>query len=390
MIRNFILLLTFLTLSFTIQSKEYLVQLKTGASLPSHYSARKIADNIYLIKTFNKFTKINLSMNSNIEIIEENLKIDAPIMPESMTSKQWGLYGTAGIKAKKAWNITEGSKDVLIAIIDTGIDYNHPDLKENIWTNEAELNGEPGIDDDGNGYVDDIHGYDFLNHDGDPMDDHSHGTHCAGIIGAVHNDIGVNGVMAHVKMMPLKFIGKRGGSVAGAIEAIEYGIKMHVDIMSNSWGGGGYSVLLENAIKKAEKAGILFVAAAGNDGQNNNVGSHYPSNFNVDNIIAVAAHNKYDGLAYFSNYGSNTVDVSAPGQDILSTVPNNKYKSYSGTSMATPFVSGIAGLLLSVNPSLSPEAIKDILTSTVFKAEAYSGKLISEGRVDAEKALLSL
>lgn len=289
------------------------------------------------------------------------------------------------INAKKAWSITKGSKDIKIAVIDTGVDYNHPDLKNNIWTNEAELNGKPGVDDDGNGYVDDIHGYDFANNDGDPMDGNGHGTHCSGTIAAEHNNnIGIAGVMAHASIIGVKFLTDEGsGSTSDAIKAIDYATKLNVDIMSNSWGGGAHSKALKEAIERAEKKGIVFTAAAGNSATDNNSEPHYPSNYDVDNVISVAAHNYNNELAYFSCYGSKTVHVSAPGRNILSTTPNNSYDVYSGTSMATPHVSGIIGLYIAEHGRKNVKDLRDNLMKSSVFGKSYAKKTISKGRVDA-------
>ncbi len=328
---------------------------------------------------------------------------DSPLAPNDPRFGQlWGLNNTgnnspdgargvsgADIQAFKAWEITKGDRRVKIAIIDTGMDYNHEDLKANVWTNEAELNGKPGVDDDGNGYVDDIHGYDFANKDGDPMDGHGHGTHCAGTIGAIHdNGIGVAGVMANVTMMPVKFLTDDGsGTTADAVLAIDYATKMGVDIMSNSWGGGGRSEALFDAIKRASDKGILFVAAAGNDATDNDQSPHYPSNYESPNVISVAAHTNGDGLASFSCYGQRTVHVAAPGNKILSTVTHNGYDVYSGTSMATPHVSGVLGLLLSKEAGLTVAEVKERLLRTSEPIRAYRKKTISGGRINAYNLL---
>lgn len=295
-----------------------------------------------------------------------------------------GVAG-ADINALNAWKLTKGSKAIKIAVIDTGVDYNHPDLKANIWTNTAEANGKPGIDDDANGYIDDIHGYDFANKDGNPMDGNGHGTHCAGTIAAEHdNNIGIAGVMADAQIVGVKFLTDQGsGSTADAIAAIDYATKIGVDIMSNSWGGGGYSQALKDSIIAANQAGIIFTAAAGNSASDNNSSPHYPSNYDVDNVISVAAHNYNDGLASFSCYGSNTVHVAAPGRNILSTVPNNAYDVYSGTSMATPHVTGVVGLYLAHNGSTDPKDLRDRLMESSVYGSAYGKKTISGGRVDA-------
>ncbi len=296
-----------------------------------------------------------------------------------------GSVGLAGsdINAEKAWAITKGSKKVVIAVIDTGIDYNHPDLKDNMWVNTSEVAGN-GKDDDSNGYIDDVYGWNAQADNGNPMDGNAHGTHCAGTIGARHNSIGVAGVMNDVSLMAVKFLSDSGsGSLADAVEAIDYATKMNVDIMSNSWGGGGFSQTLEDAIKAARNKGILFVAAAGNDGTNNDSSPQYPSNYQVDNVISVAAHTNGDSMATFTCYGKRTVHVAAPGHNILSTTPNNGYKVFSGTSMATPHVSGVLGLLLSQTGRQDVKAIRERLMLTTVPGAAYRRTTISGGRVDA-------
>tara|TARA_R110002072_G_scaffold534_8_gene4276 strand:+ start:26159 stop:27853 length:1695 start_codon:yes stop_codon:yes gene_type:complete len=315
----------------------------------------------------------------------------------------WGLKNTgsnepggrspgragADVNALNAWEITKGSRNVKVAVIDTGIDYNHPDLVGNMWVNEAEKNGEAGVDDDGNGYVDDIHGYDFANNDGDPIDGHSHGTHCAGTIGAVHNNgVGVAGVMADVTLVAVKFLTDSGsGSTANAIKSIDYATKVGVDIMSNSWGGGGRSEALKEAIERAAEAGIIFTAAAGNSSTDNDSRPHYPSNYQVENVVSVAAHTAQDTLASFSCYGKRTVHIAAPGHNILSTVKNGGYKAYSGTSMATPHVSGVLGLLVSHEGRMPHAEMKERLLATSIPVASYRGKTINGGRINAYNLL---
>ncbi len=301
-----------------------------------------------------------------------------------------GVQGVAGadINAEKAWAITKGNKKVVIAIIDTGIDYNHSDLKDNIWINTKEIPGN-NIDDDANGFIDDVNGWNAFGKNGNPMDGNSHGTHCAGTIGAKHgNGTGVAGVMDEVSLMAVKFLSDEGsGSLADAMVAIDYATKMDVDLMSNSWGGGGFSQALEDSIKVAKAKGILFVAAAGNDGTNNDSAPHYPSNYQVDNVISVAAHGVSDTLASFSCFGRRTVHVAAPGVNILSTIPGNNYKVYSGTSMATPHVSGVLGLLVAQEGRLDVKAVRDRLMATTVPSGAYRKTTLSGGRVDAYNLL---
>lgn len=313
----------------------------------------------------------------------------------------WGLQNTgendpgrtpgvvgADIDMMKAWEITKGDRAVRIAVIDTGIDYNHPDLRNQMWTNEAELNGLDGVDDDGNGYVDDIHGYDFASNDGDPLDGNSHGTHCAGTIGAEHNDLGVAGIMADVEFVAVKFLSDSGsGTTEAAIKAIDYATKLNVDIMSNSWGGGGRSEALKEAIERANDKGIIFTAAAGNSSTDNDTRPHYPSNYEVENVISVAATTSSDDLASFSCYGRNTVHIAAPGHNILSTVKNGKYSSFSGTSMATPHVTGAIGLLLAQEGRLPASEVKERVMMTSEPLSSLRGKTINSGRLNAYNLL---
>lgn len=298
------------------------------------------------------------------------------------TSTTPGVAG-ADTDAEKGWAITTGSKKVTIAVIDTGIDYNHPDLKNQMWVNEKEVAGN-GIDDDGNGYIDDIHGWNAHGKNGNPMDGNAHGTHCAGTIGAEHNNgIGVAGVMSDVTLMAVKFLSDEGsGSLADAVVAIDYATKMNVDIMSNSWGGGGFSQALEDSIKAAKNKGILFIAAAGNDSSNNDSRPSYPATYQVDNVISVASHTAQDTISSFSNFGKRTVHVAAPGSNVLSSTPNNEYKVFSGTSMATPHVSGVVGLLLSENGRMPVLEVRNRLMATTVPGPAYRKSTQGGGRVN--------
>jgi subtilisin family serine protease len=354
-----------------------------------------------------------LANNPEIEYIEPNYIISlhttdsAKAVPptDAMFTKQWGLVntgknsggvfspGVAGedINMSKAWDITKGStgeKIIKIAVIDTGVDYTHPDLKSQIDVNQDELNGKPGVDDDGNGYVDDIYGYDFANKDGNPMDGHGHGTHCAGVIGAGHNSIGIAGVMSNVRIVPIKFLSDSGsGETIDAISSIDYAIKRGVHVMSNSWGGGDKEQSLLDAITAAETAGITFVAAAGNESANNDKTPSYPANYEVSNVVSVGSFTGTGVKSSFSNYGVKTVHVTAPGSTILSTYKNGGYASLSGTSMATPHVAGVVGLLLSKEPNLTPVEIRDRLINTSVKTEKLKTASFSGGRVDAFRAL---
>ena len=333
------------------------------------------------------------------------------------TGQLGGVVGS-DIRAEKAWAITQGSRDVRVGIIDTGVDYHHPDLVDNIWTNlgevgiDAEGNDKAtnGIDDDNNGYVDDVHGYDFVNNDSDPMDDNGHGTHVAGIIGASgNNGLGISGINWRVSLVPLKFIGADGsGSEADAIKAIEYATMMNIPITNNSWGGLGYNQALKDAIEATGKKGLLFIAAAGNNSVDNDVVGCFPANYDLSNIISVAAVTNKDTKAEFSNWGARKVHIAAPGLDILSLAISGSPEPLirmSGTSMAAPHVTGAAALIKAAFPQSNYLTIKnrilfgaDRLTSLLsptynmdhFSRDDYplDNPLISGGRrLNLEKSL---
>lgn len=300
------------------------------------------------------------------------------------------IRGKAGIDidAQRAWEIETGSRDVVVAVIDTGVNYNNPDLQPNIFVNEAEKNGTPGVDDDGNGYVDDIYGYDFAKNDADPMDVYGHGTHCAGTIGAAaNNGDGVVGVAWNVRILPIRFLGDDGGgSLANAILSIDYAIKMKATIMSNSWGGGGFSQALMDAIIRAKDAGILFVAAAGNDSNDNDSAPQYPASYQVDNVVSVAAIDPSGAMADFSNYGKTKVHIAAPGVNILSYTMRG-LESWSGTSMATPHVSGVATLLYSQDMTQSYMTVKNRMLASARVLPSLRGRVSTAGMVNAYYAL---
>lgn len=345
-----------------------------------------------------------LKKNPNVLYADPNYYYKALSVPnDSFFDKLWGLVNTgqkdcrdqegiagADIAVESLWSQGHtGSKDILVAVIDTGVDWDHPDLAGNLYTNPGEAGelSENGIDDDGNGFIDDTHGWNFYANDRNSDDDHNHGTHCAGTIGAVaNNSEGVAGVVWNVSILPVKFLSSGGsGTLEAAVESINYATLMGVDIMSNSWGGGGFTAIMEDSIKKARDAGISFIAAAGNDGASNDSRPHYPSNYQVENVIAVAASDNRDGLAYFSNYG-DTVHVAAPGVHVWSTVKDGGYDCYSGTSMATPHVAGAVAMLFSIFPDMDPVEVKDRLITTSDRTPALRRKVLSKGRINLDNA----
>jgi subtilisin family serine protease len=367
-----------------------------------------------------------LQNRPGVVFAEPNWKLSASAIsndPQYTTPGQlWGMYGddspTAsgpsgttnqfGSQAEKAWDAGfTGSKSVVVGIVDEGIDINHPDLRANIWVNPFDRAGD-GVDNDGNGYIDDVNGWDFYSNDNTVYDGSGddHGTHVAGTVGGVGgNGVGVAGVSWNVTMISTKFLGVDGGYTTGAIKAIDYLTDLktrhgvNVVASSNSWGGGGYSSALHSAIIRGAKAGILFVGAAGNNATNNDATANYPSNYSTlqgtstataasyEAVIAVASLASNGGLSSFSNYGATTVDIAAPGSGIVSTVPGGGYASYSGTSMATPHVTGAVALYAAAYPNASAAQMRQAILGTARPTASVSGLTATGGRLDVAAAL---
>jgi thermitase len=314
-------------------------------------------------------------------------------------AEQWALANDgsnggkegADIGAMRAWATTTGSEEIVVAVLDSGVDYTHTDLVNNIWVRPPIIKQYV---DRNVGSIDDVSGYNAIENSGDPMDENGHGTHCAGIIGAEGgNQIGISGVNWKVKIMPLKFMNRGGfGNTKDAIEAINYVIDrkragINVRVISASWGSTMRSRALEDVIRKAYEADIIFVAASGNASANTDRSPHYPSSYNIGNVVSVAALNRNDELASFSNFGSKSVHIAAPGANILSTWLGDEYEEKSGTSMATPVVSGVAALVLSKRPKLTVDELRAILLKSVDKVSSLSGKTATGGRISASKAV---
>ncbi|MEX2118184.1 MAG: S8 family serine peptidase [Pirellulales bacterium] len=344
--------------------------------------------------------------NASVLYAEPNYRVRTALTPnDPQFSALYGLENTgqtggladADIDAPAAWDLTTGSQNVVVAVIDTGVDYTHSDLAANMWVNSGEVPGN-NADDDGNGFIDDVYGYDFANYDGDPFDDNLHGTHVAGTIGAVgNNGIGVAGVSWSVKVMALKFLDAGGsGYIEDALNAVNYAVMMrnngvNVRLTSNSWGGGGYSQALLDAIDASGAAGILFAAAAGNSGTDADASPMYPAAYDSPYIVSVAATDHADEYASFSNWGATTVDLAAPGVDILSTLPGNQYGYLSGTSMATPHFSGAAALVWSLYPDATPLQVKQRLLAGADYVGHLGGNsfrpTLTNGRLNVSNAL---
>ena len=355
--------------------------------------------------------------NPNVEYVEPDYELKAfftppPFLPPETPkppvggkdpnfNEQWGLSNSgqkqgkvdADINAPEAWKeLTDNQEETVIAVIDTGININHDDLKHKLWVNTEEIPNN-GIDDDNNGVIDDIYGFNAANDNGDPNDDHGHGSHCSGIIAAEsENAFGGKGVSPNTKIIGCKFLDSSGsGSTSDAIECMYYVLdltkreKNPVKVLatSNSWGGSENSQALRDAIKAHEEAGILFIAAASNDYSDNDAVATYPADYDVSNVISVAASNRFDAKSDFSNYGSHTVHVAAPGEEIFSTVLDNKYDTWDGTSMATPFVSGLAALIKMKYPEYDYKKIKNLIISSGTPLDSMKDLTISGRRIRA-------
>ena len=385
-----------------VQGEQIKASLKSKLELSKLSTKRKMKNNNVEQLEVGDDSDVNqivaeLKNNPGVEFAEPDYKLQTNSIEDDSFLKQWALNnngqaldGQPGIpgvdiNALKAWDITTGSSQVVIGVLDTGIDISHPDLADNIYINTKEIPGN-GIDDDGNGYIDDVNGWDFANNDNSVYDSgasDTHGTIVSGIIGAEANKIGIRGTAPNVKILPLRFMNENSGYTSDAIEAIEYAKAMGVQIINCSWGSENFS----NALKEEmSNSGILFVCSAGNNGMDEASSPIYPACFNLPNIISVAAIDNKGEIASFSNYG-NGVDVAAPGAGILSTAPDNSYTTANGTSAAAAYVTGTAALLKSNEPGLTSGNIVARIKNNVVQCDSLTGKTVTGGRVDAYAAL---
>jgi len=341
----------------------------------------------------------------NVEYVRRDhyLRIHQTFPDDTDFESCWGLHNTnqyllgkedADIDAPEAWDITTGSSSVIVAVIDTGVEYDHEDLADNMWVNQAEANGTPGVDDDNNGYTDDIHGISVINGvaTGDPYDDHGHGTHCAGILGAVgNNGTGITGVNWNMRIMALKFLDASGyGLESDAAVCLQYAVDNGAKITSNSYGGASDVQELYDAIVYANDNGVLFCTSAGNDSQDLDQLPSYPASYNLPNMISVAATGYGDNIAWFSNYGATTVHVGAPGEVITSTWAGNTYKDLDGTSMACPFVAGIAALVKAYEPAIDMPTLRARVMWTGDPLFDLQETTVTGLRVNAYNALMGI
>ena len=388
---------------------ESIAQIQLDGDIESHEELGGIGVHLFRSRSKDVATLVEeFKSRGDVAYAEPNYILHADLTPNDTSfGSLYGLRNTgqviggqagtpgADIGATLAWDISTGSRANVVAVVDTGIDYNHPDLAANVWS--APTSFTVTIGSNTITCAAGSHGFNAINNTCNPLDDNNHGTHCAGTIGAVgNNGVGVAGVNWTASIMGAKFLSSGGsGTTANAINAIEFtiqakqifGANANVRVLSNSWGGGGFSQALLDQINRANTHDMLFTAAAGNNASNNETTAFYPANYNAPNVVAVAATDNRDQLASFSNFGATTVDLGAPGVSILSTVIGNSYSFFSGTSMATPHVSGAAALVLSSCPQLDTAALKSNLLSNVDPISALAGRTLTGGRLNVDSAI---
>lgn len=418
-------LLSLLALSSNVFSNEIIVKLKPNTALPKFSeikNAKNLFETTYVIQTDNESTLIEKLSKSNRTIyIQKSMKAESRKLPvgvaidpnkiavekennyftDPLVSQVWSFKDAAnnGVSVNKAYTAygTSGTNTTIVAVVDTGVDYNHEELKDVMWTNPGEIPNN-GIDDDGNGYIDDIHGINTLIRDKngnatvDMMDTHSHGTHVSGTIGAAQNNgKGIAGIASNVRIMGIRTVPNNGDERdVDVAEAFIYAAKNGAKIINCSFGkykNEGQNLIPDTLKYIADNYGVLVIAAAGNETTNLDTNPSYPASFDSENLLVIASTTSTGSMSYFSNYGRVGVDVAAPGSNIYSTVPNNKYESMSGTSMATPTTVGVAAEVLSHYPNLTYKQLKQVLMTSVTKVDKFQTKLVTGGRIDLFNAL---
>jgi subtilisin family serine protease len=421
--KNFLLVLFSMLISiptFAVGGEqEYIIKFKNNIQQKSLFDLHSAK---YLIKSFiydlnmtvvkssdaNAIQHLKGLLGNDVEYIVPNKKVYlyADTVTAAKTPKKEGseLWGMKAIHAPEAWGVTMGSRDVVLAISDTGTWFDHNDLKNNLWVNKGEMGKDAKgkdkhknkVDDDGNGYIDDLYGYNFETNTGNPLDNHYHGTHVAGTIGADGtNNSGIGGVSQLVSIMTAKFLGMDGsGTDEGAVNTIIYAAKNGAKALNCSWGDSEYSQAIDDAIQFAQDKGMLVVVAAGNDGHNNDKNMSFPANSTHENVITVTSADAKGELSYFSNWSKTLVDIAAPGENIYSTwnpmqspLRRDWYYEISGTSMATPHVTGTIGLMYAANPKLTWRDVKNILLSTATPMPKLKDKVSSGGYLNAFEAV---
>ncbi|MFT6068349.1 MAG: subtilisin family serine protease [Bacteriovoracaceae bacterium] len=401
-------------------NKRIIVKLKEGQAMPSHQSVKKVQhlfkqlyvlhlEDVKSLETdflnspaFEYVERDFYSGRNKLPQAERELEINEKMagdFNDPKFGKLWHFNDKTGMSVNRAYKevINAKGSEVIVAVVDTGVDYNHEDLKEVMWVNTKEIPGN-NIDDDGNGYVDDVHGINTLSRDsngsatGDMKDTHSHGTHVSGIIGATqNNNVGIAGVASNVKIMGIRTVPNNGDELdVDVIESFLYAAKNGAKIINCSFGKahneGGMAV--SETIKHiGETYGVLVIAASGNSSQNIDSRLTYPASFENDHLMVIASTSNRGGMSYFSNYGKKNVDLAAPGSSVYSTTPNNRYSSMSGTSMASPAAAGVAAEVLSHNPALGPVELKTLLMDSTTKVGRFSSKLVTGGRINLYNAL---
>ncbi|HEY0894461.1 MAG TPA: S8 family serine peptidase, partial [Cellvibrio sp.] len=370
------------------------VEMKSGPDEKANFEALKNDPDVEYIEPNYILEKAEVAPNGPVERLSYE-----DLVNSNAVSTAPGTYSQSSSNTGVAasWSdlspLSSVPNKIIVAIVDTGLDRNHDVFKTvaaggtgALWINQAEANGQPGVDDDQNGFVDDVNGWNFINNTGNFADDDDHGTHVAGIVVGTGQNIFARPLEeSKVVVMPLKFLGAGGsGSTSNAIRAIYYAVNNGARVINNSWGGAGYSRALHDAIIYAYDSRVLVVSAAGNYSSNNDSKPMYPSNYDVPSNLAIASSSRYDELSSFSNYGASTVNLASPGEFVESTVPGNKTLSMSGTSMASPFVSGLAALALREAPSLSGYQLKQLITQTAQASNYLSGRVSTGARINAQ------